>query len=56
MYNGLEAGPTFVMVTLNLRTALPAEAGRSLTEREACLLGEISTLGYSYLEHSLEGE
>lgn len=29
----------FAMVTLNLRTALPAEAGRSLRVREACLLG-----------------
>ena len=36
----------FVMVAPKLRTALPPEEGRSLRghEREACLLGDISTL------------
>ena len=42
MNNGQETVSLFVMVTLNLRTASPPEAGRSLRghEREACLLGE----------------
>ena len=44
MNNGPEAGPLFVMVTLNLRTASPPEADRSLRGREACLLGDIITL------------
>ncbi len=41
MNNGPEAGPLFVTVTLNLRTASPAEADRSLRGhwREARLLG-----------------
>ena len=46
MNNGQETVSLFVMVTLNLRTASPPEAGRSLRghEREACLLGDMSTL------------
>ena len=48
MNNGPATGSLFVMVTLNLRTASPPEADRSLRGREACLLGDIITLYPKY--------
>lgn len=57
MNNGPEISSLFVMVTLNLRTASPPEADRSLGGREACLLGDMGTLyADTLLQTQLRGE